>query len=242
MLFNLCCEVGLLVGWLLVRLELDIQPGWMNSSRSELQFQAEEPASFKPELFLFLNSWMLLRLAMRGCAVHFQWVPAHVGLAGNEKADALAKKALQNALRRKKAAMRDPVSFSSARTALLRLHREQYNADPGEASLYAEHTPDGRLSYLAAPRPPAGLSRKHEVHVRRLRTGHHKLLRDYPDPSQLRKCAHCPTENCTVEHLLLLCPARAMHRRLLPRGLSVRRLLWEHQSEVAAYLEATADL
>ena len=37
----------------------------------------------------------LLAMAARGTSVHLQWVPAHCGLTGNERADRIAKRAAE---------------------------------------------------------------------------------------------------------------------------------------------------
>ena len=44
-------------------------------------------------LFEVLQS--ITRIVQQGRQIHFLWVPAHVGVKGNEKADKMAKKALE---------------------------------------------------------------------------------------------------------------------------------------------------
>ncbi|XP_072143100.1 uncharacterized protein [Dermacentor andersoni] len=100
----------------------------------------------------------LRHIVNQGCDLALQWIPAHIGLPGNEEADSLAKAAhgerfpLTHLVR----------SFDAAKTAVLR-------------SLIAQH-PDQRVAAGTPPRllPRVGLSRADCAFLLRLRIGCYK--------------------------------------------------------------------
>ena len=59
-------------------------------SDSKSVLMALESFNSRHPIVLKILEWLYL-LKRRGREVHFCWVPAHVGVPGNEKADALAK-------------------------------------------------------------------------------------------------------------------------------------------------------
>ncbi|XP_075556525.1 uncharacterized protein LOC142588575 [Dermacentor variabilis] len=90
-----------------------------------------------------------------GLDLHLQWVPSHVGVAGNEAVDKLARRAHDN---------NTPITqrVSSFDTAPLRIRRE----------LALRH-PDGRVERGRPPRdlPEAGFTRRERAFLLALRTG-----------------------------------------------------------------------
>ncbi|XP_075556532.1 uncharacterized protein LOC142588579 [Dermacentor variabilis] len=142
----------------------------------------------------------LRHVVNQGCDLVLQWVPAHIGLPGNEAADALAKQAL---------AARFPLAtsvsrFDVARTTITR-------------TLLAHH-PDARVAAGTPPRllPRAGLSRWDRAFLLRLRVGCYNTaarshrLRGTGSPA----CAECGEEE-TLAHLLLRCPSYDVERTAL---------------------------
>ncbi|XP_050037951.1 uncharacterized protein [Dermacentor andersoni] len=142
----------------------------------------------------------LRHIVNQGCDLALQWIPAHIGLPGNEEADSLAKAAHSE---------RFPLtqlvtSFDAANTAVLR-------------SLTAQH-PDRHVAGGTPPRllPRVGLSRADCTFLVRLRIGCYKTA----------ACTHRLTESgspvcgsCdgveTLEHVLRHCPAFGTEREAL---------------------------
>ncbi|XP_075526569.1 uncharacterized protein LOC142558305 [Dermacentor variabilis] len=142
----------------------------------------------------------LRHLVNQGCDLALPRVPAHIGLPGNEAADALAKQALST---------RFPLAssvthFDVAKTAILRILRAQQ--------------PDPRIAAGTPPRllPRAGLSRWDRSFLLRLRVGCYNTgarmhrLNGRGSPA----CLDCGEEE-TLEHLLLRCPAFDVERTAL---------------------------
>ncbi|XP_077541318.1 uncharacterized protein LOC144153571 [Haemaphysalis longicornis] len=164
-------------------------------------------------------------VASGGCHVQLQWLPSHMGMPGNEEADALAKGAHQQDT---------PVSWDvtacdAARQRLTRVALTMH--------------PDRRVVSGQAPRVLLGrLSRDDRSLLLRLRLNccdvaarlHHQGRCSSPS------CAHCP-EPETLEHLLCSCPEFAAHRGhleslLFPTGSAgTRREVFRH---LLTYLEA----
>ena len=144
------------------------------------------------------------QLELVECEVMFQWVPGHVGLKGNERADQVAKAAasLGAGLVRSSLA---PISFESARSAITRRVRGNIVISPRASGVYE-----------GPPRRPDGLSRKDEVMLARLRSGHSKHLAAYRGRVQDsdKICPRCGVEEEDLEHFLQRCEATERSRWL----------------------------
>ncbi|XP_077560896.1 uncharacterized protein LOC144175746 [Haemaphysalis longicornis] len=134
-------------------------------------------------------------VASGGCHIQLQWLPSHMGIPGNEEADALAKGAHQQDT----AVSRDVTAYDAARQQLTRVALTMH--------------PDRRVVSGQVPRVlPGRLSRDDRSLLLRLRLNccdvaarlHHQ------DRCSSPSCAHCPDPE-TVEHLLCSCPEFAAH-------------------------------
>ncbi|XP_037508695.1 uncharacterized protein LOC119385296 [Rhipicephalus sanguineus] len=145
-------------------------------------------------------SQKLLAIRRSGCEVVLQWLPSHVGIAGNEAADELAKRAHSSATPLTDYA----TSFDSARINF-------------RCELMREH-PDARIAagHAPPPLPATGISRRDRALLLTLRTGSawpaerkHRL-----HGAAAPKCVDCGAVE-TVADLLCECPALVDVRKQL---------------------------
>ena len=159
----------------------------------------------------------LCRLAASSKLVTLCWVPAHVGISGNEEADRSAKEALS--IREGKLAI--PAGdlkqsfYQWSQERWLQRWSEQESTNLKLKALHPTIEP--------WPPPSTKIKRRTEVVLTRLRIGHthltHKYLLCGEDPPQ---CAICDSL-LTVEHILTRCVTYSYER--IRAGLSFKSLL-----------------
>ena len=135
----------------------------------------------------------------KGSPTTLQWVPAHVGLSGNERADRLAKRGSQ-------LPQPDvPATYEEAKALLQDSFRKDW-------ALLQE-------GYRAKTDPLHSLPREHQTTIYRLRTGHCRLK------GHLRKIGladsavcECGQADQTPQHVLQDCPLHERQRQLFWKG------------------------
>ena len=137
-----------------------------------------------------------------------QWVPAHVGLTGNEKADRLAQIGSQAPQ------TQNPVTYRQAKTLL----HSRYNGDWKKYN----------GGYQAHLDQIWRLERAQQTTIFRLRTGHCGLSAHLKriGISDTSLC-ECGQANQTPDHVLQSCPKYAERRQLTwPQGADLATKLW----------------
>ena len=177
--------------------------------------------------------WTFLSyLAKQHIKVHFQYVPSHIGIEGNELADETAAMGRKREIKDKICEL----SYRSTKRAICNLTLEAIGNRPDLSSVYSSKPRGGDKRDLHKPplRHPR-LKRKGEVVMRRLRTGRHDLLYDSVTFNH-RECPDCHAPR-TLSHLLLQCPAHQQHRQTLTEhSRNIHDLLLHHQVPVLQYL------
>jgi ribonuclease HI len=160
-----------------------------------------------------------------------RWTPGHVGIAGNELVDSVAKAAakghsspehelpdeLHDAIPWSHAAIQQKFDEATQRRAKARWTRSvRYN----RMKKIDETLPSNTFIKLVKNRPrwQTGL-------LIRLRTGHAQLNKDLCDIKAVdsAKCDHCSIADETVKHFLIECPAHEHARRRLRAKLGYQK-------------------
>ena len=144
-----------------------------------------------------------------GCKIHFLWVPAHVGVLGNEKADKMAKKALE------KLEVEMNVSFSKAEFKSMVWDKVKIMwQGKWDNEVKGRHLYNIQKS-IRVKRIGSG-RRKEEVVLTRLRLGHSALNKTLQvvGKHQDGLCEDC-LEDETIEHVLMNCSKYEIERETL---------------------------
>ena len=162
------------------------------------------------------------QLASYDIKTTLQWIPGHIDIRGNERADRLAKSG---------ATMSQPHIPTNMRTVKHIIHN---NCKQHWMDSWASN-PTGRSLYTHLPKPNPGdhinsLCRRDQCTIFRLRTGHitlnkhlHRVTADHTP-----YCMHCNRqEEETVKHHLLDCSAlKDLRKNLIPSNSSITDILY----------------
>ena len=173
--------------------------------------------------------WQTIReLALqKDTTLHLRYVPSHVGVAGNEAADALTKEGLKQAPQTR-------IPFATAKAAAKRAIRGEM-PPPRRDTLYYSGATD------APPRRPPlrveGLTRLGDTEIRKLRTRRHRLVYDFDTSDGVPACTLCG-QNSTVQHVFATCPHTTRLRSRLGVAGSPHNILLGQPGAALRYLVA----
>ena len=159
--------------------------------------------------------------------VWFQWVPAHVGLPGNEWADRRAVDAAQRGTWTGSGELL-PISFEAAKGAIKRGVRDPQLSNPIRREVYS-----GKRGSIE------GLDRNERKLLRQLRSGHCRILRAYEAriSGGDATCLRCGDADETLEHFIRECPATEARRvQCWGEARPSLGVLWERPLEVGRFL------
>ena len=163
---------------------------------------------------------ILQDLKLKKLLVEFCWVPSHVGITGNERADSQAKAGLNTTIEPKNYRL----PFSDYKPKV-----NEYIKGIWQQRWDHKHIRERviKLHYLnpfIKPYHIYNLSRKDEVIIHRLRIGHTRLTHRYlmEDPfKQQPYCEYCDSDLISVKHILIDC---LYFRRIRSRYYSAQSL------------------
>ena len=148
-------------------------------------------------------------LSAQGTRICINWIPSHVGLAGNERADEAAREAthLQEVSKHIRPSLSHMKENARNKTRALtrHIHNRMTNTSPS-MKWYHDVT-----EFIPLP-PNTQQSRETVVAIQRLRLGYKTLAEIQPERGTLN-CAHCGTRaRIPLRHYLLHCPATTQLR------------------------------
>ena len=155
-------------------------------------------------------------------AIHktvLQWVPAHCGITGNEKADQVAKQGAQ------KEQSQNQESYNEIKTVVKMHQKKKWQLEhPGHKTNDSLHL----------------LERKGQVTIFRLRTGHNRLFHHMHRTFRIGHSGECPCgeDQMTASHILQTCPTFAVERgRCWPLPTSVEKKLYDSLEDLRATVD-----
>ena len=183
-------------------------------------------------------------IVVKGCEIKFLWVPAHVGVKGNESADKMAKKAI------KKLAVEMNVKISKSEVKSMIWERvnvlwqEKWNNEVKGRHLYCIQNSIGTKKVMSG-------DRRKEIVLTRLRLGHSALNKSLHiiGKHQSGFCEVCHQEDETIEHVLQRCrrydtereTMRYKMRELGEQEVGMKTLLrmenWKHVRVLIEFLK-----
>jgi len=164
-----------------------------------------------------------LALLCRSHTVILQWLPSHCGVLGNETADSLAKEGT-----RQEQADRS-TSYPEAKTII-------------KTQLLSKW--DQQHPHFNKADPYYSLTRREQVSIFRLRTGHNRLNYHMYTKLRIGQTEQCPcgTGNQTTEHLLQSCPLyEALRKQTWPDTTPVAQKLYGSLEDLQSTATFTAE-
>ncbi|GBM13486.1 hypothetical protein AVEN_40422-1 [Araneus ventricosus] len=171
---------------------------------------------------------LLARLKARDCEILFCWIPSHVGIHGNELADAAAKSAFID--------LNHPLPYADIKKSLLIYVHSLWQESWDQQIHNKLHSIQPLLKLC-----PVVPVRMLDVKLNRFRIGHTRLTHKYLLFGE--RCPACTTchVNLTVHHILLECPVFSNHRSRFfsSVSLNIRDLVGERPHQhIFAVLKA----
>ena len=158
------------------------------------------------------------KLYNKGIDVQICWIPAHVGISGNEKADRAAKRAITSTIKESKIPIGDYIN------TLKPFIWERWQ------NMWDEQPVTNKLKEIKTTVKPWSSSiqvtRKHEVTLTRLRIGHTRLTHGHlMNTNDLPpKCDQCNV-NLSIKHIFTNCTKFTNKRRMLFGNKNFKEIL-----------------
>ena len=156
-------------------------------------------------------------------SITFCWIPSHIGIEGNEKADSYAKEAISLRPSISLVPVEDYLSYTK------QLIKEKWQNE------WSELNNNNKLREIKDTTKPwissSQNNRRNEVILTRLRIGHSKLTHGHlmcTPHNSAPMCEQCNTQ-LTIKHILSECPKYLNQRNILFHAQSFKEILSENE-------------
>ena len=150
------------------------------------------------------------------------WIPSHVNIPGNDRADAAAKKALKNPVTNL------TIPYSDFRSKVSRYLVNCWQSSWSMETANKWHSINRKVNTRV---PIHSSSRREDVVITRLRLGHTHLTHSFLLSNSLNPpCPFCGIDT-SIHHILITCPLYDNNRSLLSSPNSVSSLFRENSSQ-----------
>lgn len=174
------------------------------------------------------NPWIeMIQTEAKDKDITYCWIPSHVGIEGNEKADKIAEKGRTSGLPYNNVPANDAIRWFKERT----IWANEYNWRKTSTSFLRQSKP------TTLPWKDRKISKEQRI-LTRVRIGHTWLSHGYilhkePQP----KCSYC-NDTLTLDHLIRMCPQHDDTRRKFNiTGLSIYNNTKESESNLLGFLK-----
>uniref|UniRef100_A0A8C2HUK7 Uncharacterized protein n=1 Tax=Cyprinus carpio TaxID=7962 RepID=A0A8C2HUK7_CYPCA len=176
-----------------------------SSSLASIQYSHSES---RPDILIEIQQ-TLYRIQMMGLTVNFLWVPAHIGIQGNEMADKAAKEAIKNNGINLSVSISKNEIKSIIKERLKVRWQKQWDMEKKGRWFY-------RIQRKVGEMRSAGKNRRDEIVISRMRFGHTRLNGTLYKMGKhdTGRCTFCGQEE-TVEHVMIYCQKYEFERRIL---------------------------